>query len=103
MDTFKRQWIGIVGLVLGLLAIFVALDGPAVAAGLITSKQIKDGTIQTKDISKPARQALSGQQGPAGEPGAAGPQGDAGPPGPEGEPGPAGSIADAPAGGDLTG
>lgn len=101
MDTFKRQWIGIV---LGILALFVALGGPAVASStakaagkLITSKQIKDGTIQTKDISPTARNALKGQTGPAGPPGPAGAQG------PQGEPGPAGSIQDAPAGGDLTG
>lgn len=104
MDTFKRQWIGIV---LGMLALFVALNGPAVAADsaraaakLITSKQIKDGTIQTKDMSKSAREALAGQEGPAGPAGPPGPQGL---PGPQGEPGPAGSVVGAPAGGDLTG
>lgn len=76
----------------------MALNGPAVASDtakaagkLITSKQIKNGTIQTKDISPAARNALRGQQGPAG------PQG---PPGPQGEPG---SVVGAPAGGDLTG
>ena len=107
MDTFKRQWIGIV---LGMLALFVALNGPAVASDaakaagkLITSKQIKDGTIQTKDMSGAARSALQGQQGPAGDTGPAGPAGPAGATGPQGVPGPAGSIQDAPAGGDLAG
>jgi hypothetical protein len=108
MDTMKRQWLGIT---LGLLALFVALNGPAMAvdsarqaAGkLITSKQIKDGTIQTRDISRTAQNALRGQQGPQGDPGPAGPQGDPGPAGPQGDPGPAGSIVGAPAGGDLTG
>lgn len=108
MDTLKRQWIGIS---IGMLALFVALNGPAMAvdsaraaaARLITSKQIKDGTIQTKDISKTARDALRGQKGPQGDPGPAGPQGDPGPTGPQGDPGPAGSIVGAPAGGDLTG
>jgi hypothetical protein len=107
MDTFKRQWIGIV---LGMLALFVALNGPAVASDtaraagkLITSKQIKDGTIQTKDISTKARNALKGQTGPAGPAGDTGPAGPQGDPGPQGVPGPAGSITGAPAGGDLTG
>ena len=103
MDTLKRQWIGIS---IGLLALFLALDGPATAAKagrLITSKQIKDGTIQTKDISTTARNALRGQEGETGPAGPAGPQGEAGPAGPQGEPGPAGSIAGAAAGGDLTG
>lgn len=101
MDTLKRQWIGIS---IGLLALFLALNGPAMAAKaagkLITSKQIKDGTIQTKDISTTARNSLRGQEGPEGPAGPAGPQGD---PGPQGEPGPAGSIAGAAAGGDLIG
>ncbi len=110
MDTFKRQWIGVA---LGMLALFVALNGPAVASDaakaagkLVTSKQIKDGTIQTKDISATARNALKGQEGPAGDTGPTGPAGaagPAGPAGPQGEPGPAGSIQDAPAGGDLAG
>lgn len=107
MDTFKRQWIGIA---LGMLALFVALNGPAVASDtakaagkLITSKQIKDGTIQTKDMSAAARSALQGQQGPAGDTGPAGPAGATGATGPQGVPGPAGSIQDAPAGGDLAG
>jgi hypothetical protein len=100
MDTLKRQWIGTVGLVLGMLALFVALGGPAAAAGLVTSKQIKNGTIQVKDISKAARTALTGQEGPVGDTGPTGPQGAAGP---QGEPGPDGSIVGAPAGGDLVG
>lgn len=107
MDTLKRQWIGIA---LGMLALFVALNGPAVASStakaagkLITSKQIKDGTIQTKDISAGARTALQGQQGPAGPAGPAGATGATGATGPAGPPGPAGSVVGAPAGGDLTG
>jgi len=38
----------------------------AVAAGLITSKQIKDGTIQVKDINKEARASLKGTAGAQG-------------------------------------
>jgi hypothetical protein len=112
MDTLKRQWIG---LTLGLVALFVALDGAALAtgtaravAGQITSSQIKDGTIKTKDISKGAQNALRGAQGATGPAGPAGPQGatgPVGPTGPQGEPGevgPAGPSTGA-AGGDLTG
>ena len=61
-----------------IVALVVAMSGSAVAASLITSKQIKDGTIQTKDISKSARTALKGGKGPAGPQGVAGPQGPAG-------------------------
>ena len=46
-------------MVLALLALVVALSGTATAAGLlVTSKQIKDGTIQTVDISKSAQAQL---------------------------------------------
>ena len=42
-----------------ILALFVALAGSATAAGLlVTSKQIKDGTIQMVDISKQAQGQL---------------------------------------------
>jgi hypothetical protein len=58
-----------------LVALLVAMSGSAVAASLITSKQIKDGTIQTKDLSKRARSALNGAKGPGGPQGAPGPQG----------------------------
>ena len=61
-----------------LTALLVAMSGSAVAASLITSKQIKDGTIQTKDLSKKARGALNGARGPAGLAGPQGPKGDAG-------------------------
>ena len=47
-------------MVLALLALVVALSGTATAAGvLVTGKQIKDGTIQTVDISKRAQAQLS--------------------------------------------
>jgi hypothetical protein len=73
-----------------LIALIVAMSGSAVAATLITSKQIKDGTIQTKDLSAKARKSLrsaSGSPGPQGPRGAEGPQGPAGPQGPKGDPG----------------
>jgi len=96
MGTFKQQWAGIG---LGILALFIALGGPAAATDaadkvsrvVITGKQIKDGSIGTKDLSAKARASLRGQTGPQGP---AGPQGVQGPPGP---------IAGVAAGGDLTG
>src|SRR6187551_2908439 len=89
MRTFRLHWPHAVSLV----ALVVALNGPAVAAvaakgaAQITGKQIKNGSIEAKDLSKAARDSLIGQQGPPG------PQGPAGPVGP----------ATGPAGGDLTG
>jgi hypothetical protein len=87
--------------VIALIALFVALTGTATAgtAMIISSKNIKDGTIQTVDISKKAKKALKGNtgpQGPVGATGAQGPQGAVGPQGPQGQqgqqgnPGPAG-------------
>src|SRR4051794_22122310 len=40
------------GVVLGVIAICIAMSGSAVAGSLITSAKIKDGTIQNKDIKK---------------------------------------------------
>ena len=79
------------GLVVGVIALAVAMSGSAVAASLITSARIKDGTIQLKDISKKTRTALKGQRGPAGAAGATGPQGAQGNPGAAGAAGAAGA------------
>jgi hypothetical protein len=62
----------------------------ATASFVITSKNIKNGTIQTVDISAKARRALKGNRGPrgfAGAPGIAGIPGVQGPLGPQGPPG----------------
>jgi hypothetical protein len=82
------------GVALGIVAIILATTGSAVAGSLITSSQIKDGTIQSKDIKKgtialnrlaPAAQkaiqraATPGTTGATGATGATGPQGDRGP------------------------
>ena len=48
----------------------------ATAAFVVTSANIKNGTIQMADISAKAKRALRGQRGPRGL------QGEAGPPGP---------------------
>jgi hypothetical protein len=74
----------------------VATSGSAVAASLITGKQIKNGTIHLKDINKKTRAKLQGDTGPQGPQGA---KGDQGPKGDPGEPGP----ATGPAGGALAG
>ena len=69
-----------------LLVLCLAVGGTAYAAAQITGKQIKDGTVtsadiknktlKTKDISKAAKDKLRGQTGPPG------PQGIQGVPGP---------------------
>jgi hypothetical protein len=77
-------------MVIAIAAFVLATTGSAVAATLITSKQIKDGTIQTRDLSKQARTSLKGSAGAigaSGAPGAAGPKGDVGPQGPKGDQG----------------
>lgn len=52
------------GVALALVALFVALTGTATAAGLlITSKQIKDGTIQAVDLSNTAKASLRAGSG----------------------------------------
>jgi hypothetical protein len=86
-------------MLVALLALVMATTGSAVAASLITSKQIKNGTIQTADISKKAQKSLKGKTGArgpigltgaAGAPGAKGDKGDAGAAGAKGDTGPIG-------------
>jgi hypothetical protein len=74
-------------MLVALLALVMASTGSAVAASLITSKQIKNGTIQVTDISKKAQKSLKGKRGPAGAAGAAGAAGTAGAPGAKGDKG----------------
>ena len=69
-----------------LLGLVIATAGTAAAAKLITGKQIKDGTISEKDLSKTVRAKLaapggSGPQGIPGVKGDAGAKGDSGTPG----------------------
>jgi hypothetical protein len=88
MSKFIRNRRPSGAMMVGLIALVMAMSGSAVAASLITSKQIKDGTIQTRDLSKKAIRALAksttatpgpqGPVGPAGPAGSAGPKGDAG-------------------------
>jgi len=53
-------------LVVAIVALTVAMSGTAIAASLITSAQIKDGTIQLKDLSKSAVAGLHGARGVRG-------------------------------------
>src|SRR5690349_15030031 len=78
-------------MVVAVIALVAALSGSAVAASLITSKQIKDGTIQTRDLSKSARAAVKGPRGSVGPRGPKGDKGDLGPQGPKGDKGDAGA------------
>jgi hypothetical protein len=70
-------------------AVVAAASGTA-ATMVVTSKNIKDSTIQTVDISRKAKRALKGNRGPRGAAGPAGAAGAQGPRGPQGPPGPPG-------------
>jgi hypothetical protein len=48
------------------LAVALITAGSATAAFVVTSKDIKNGTIQLVDISPKAKKALRGQRGPRG-------------------------------------
>ncbi len=74
-------------LLISVVALVAAMTGSAVAASLITSSQIKDGTIQLKDINKNSRALLKGKKGAKGSTGAQGPRGANGLPGAQGAPG----------------
>ena len=75
------------------LGLVIATAGTATAAKLITGRQIKDGSISAKDLSKAVRAQLA-KSGVPGSKGVQGAKGDAGPPGP---------IQGTPASGALTG
>jgi Collagen triple helix repeat (20 copies) len=72
------------------VAAVVAATSSAAATLVVTSKNIKNGTIQTVDISAKAQRALRGNRGPTGPAGPAGVAGAAGPAGPAGAVGPQG-------------
>jgi hypothetical protein len=79
----------LLGLVVAGLAAPGAVSG---AAGLITGKDIKDGTVKKVDLAPKVRAKLGvpGPTGPPGSTGAPGPSGSPGPVGPSGPPGPPG-------------
>jgi hypothetical protein len=74
-------------LAIAFVALVFSIAGTATAAKFLitSSRQIKNGVIQTADLSKKARNALKGARGPAGATGAPGAQG---PQGPKGDIGP---------------
>jgi hypothetical protein len=74
-------------LIAGIVAAVVAAASSTAATIVITSKQIKDGTIQAVDLSAAAKRALKGTRGARGAVGAPGPQGAQGFQGPQGVPG----------------
>jgi hypothetical protein len=75
-------------MIVALAALMAGLGGTAIARTLITGKDIandaitsrhvKDGSLQTKDFSPRLRAAMAPQQGPQGPRGERGPQGPAG-------------------------
>jgi hypothetical protein len=69
----------------GAVCLTLGAAGTATAGKLLTGDDIKDGSIQLKDLSKKAQHGLHGQtgaQGAAGTPGAPGTPGQAGSPAP---------------------
>jgi Collagen triple helix repeat (20 copies) len=72
----------------------IASTAATAATVVVTSKNIKDGTIQTVDISAKAKHALKGNRGPRGLQGPSGPAGLQGPSGPAGPAGPTGLKGD---------
>lgn len=94
IQQIRQQWLGVT---IGMLALFVALDGPANAKKLITGKDIKNGSITSADLSKKTVSSLKGKTGAAGKNGTNGTNGTPGPQGPAGPQGPPGTgSADSP-------
>ena len=65
-------------LIAAVVAAIVAAASGTAATLVVTSKNIKNGTIQTADLSAKAKRALKGNRGPQGYEGAAGEPGAAG-------------------------
>ena len=76
-------------LIAGVVAMLVSAAS-ATAAFVVTSKNIKNGTIELVDVSAHAKRALNGQRGPRGAAGDAGATGEQGPRGEQGLQGPPG-------------
>jgi|GEM_PF-1946434 len=80
-------------LIVAIVALVVACTGTAVAVkSVITSAQIKDGTIKLKDLSPAARKALLKDIGPTGPPGPKGATGAKGAAGAKGSTGSTGAT-----------
>ena len=78
-------------LIAAVVAAVVAAASGTAATIVVTSKNIKNGTIQTVDISAKAKRALKGNGGPRGPRGLAGAQGIQGLQGPQGATGATGA------------
>jgi hypothetical protein len=100
----RRTMALVAGVILALAAVTAATAG---VRALITGAQIKDGTIQSRDIANrtirtrdmtsaaiASLRGLRGATGPAGATGATGAQGPAGPAGPQGPTGAKGATGD---------
>jgi hypothetical protein len=74
-------------LIAGVVAAVVAAASGTAAGIVVTSKMIKNGTIQVVDLSAAAKKALKGNRGARGAAGAPGPAGPQGPQGLQGPPG----------------
>jgi hypothetical protein len=79
---------------IALLALFVALGGTSMAAAQLARNsvgtlQVRNGSLQTIDLSKKARAALKGNRGPQGAQGPQGVKGNTGAKGATGAQGPA--------------
>lgn len=71
--------------ILGVALVALALSvGGATAGSLITGKDIKDGSIQKRDLGAGVQKGLQSTQGPRGNQGVQGPKGDVGAQGPAG-------------------
>jgi hypothetical protein len=77
-------------LIAAIVAAVIASTTATAATIVVTSKNIKNGTIQTVDISAKAKRALKGNRGPRGFTGARGAIGATGAAGAQGAPGPQG-------------
>ena len=93
MPSFRRRPSG--AYLVAFLALLVAFSGTsyasdvtAAAKHLITGKDVKNGSLQVKDLSKKARKALKGNRGRTGPQGPQGIQGIQGVKGDQGIPGP---------------
>jgi hypothetical protein len=75
------------------LGALLAAAGTATAAGVITGKQVRNGSLTLADFKKAEREKLAGDRGPRGPAGEPGAQGAQGPPGPKGAPGAAAADA----------
>jgi hypothetical protein len=89
-------------LIAAIVAAVVAAASSTAATIVVTSKNIKNGTIQTVDLSAKAKRALKGNRGPRGLRGLTGLPGSDGSAGPQGPPGPPGVQSLTPVGNSTT-